>query len=337
VAARLFGEGGNDRLTSANGDDFLNGGVGADTLVGGGGRDTMDYSDRTGSVFVSADNAPGDGEAGENDNVADNIEVIVAGAGNDTLIGSSGADNTLNGGPGDDTLDGRGGADLLIGGDGFDRADYSGAGSVTVTLDGKPGDGQPGENDNVDTEGVVGSAQDDVLIGNAGPNSLVGGDGSDRILAGRGADAVDGGPGDDIIQTLDNAVDTVVCGDGEDGVVSDKKDVRTGCDYIKYRVLAASGTRIRLSKGAARIPVRCSPATALGCAGRATLLYKGRALATRTLKAAPGRRFVLVLKLSRRSQRLVKRRAPLVTSLVMRDRDASGVLTRTTQTIRLGA
>src|SRR5207248_642961 len=80
---------------------------------------------------------------------------------------------------------------------------------------------------------------DDVLIGNAEPNALSGGAGNDRILGGKGVDTLDGGPGDDIIQSLDGRRETVACGDGQDGVVSDKRDVRSDCEYIKDRAIAA--------------------------------------------------------------------------------------------------
>src|SRR5436189_242536 len=69
---------------------------------------------------------------------------------NDTLRGDEG-DDTLNGREGDDTLDGGTGSDVMSGGDGADTADYGivQASVVVVTLDGKAGDGPPGESDNV--------------------------------------------------------------------------------------------------------------------------------------------------------------------------------------------
>jgi Ca2+-binding RTX toxin-like protein len=334
---QLFGEGGNDTLRGGSAGDLLVGGPGADALAGGLGHDTADYSDRTAPVTVSADSKPGDGEAGENDNVSTDVEVIAGGAGGDTLVGNA-ADNELIGNAGDDVLAGGGGANALRGGDGFDRADYSSAGAVSVTLNDKADDGPAGApTDFADVEGVIGSPYSDVLIGNAATNSFVGGEGDDRILPGGGADTVDGGAGDDIIQTLDGVADTVVCGDGEDGVVSDRKDKRTDCDYIKYRVLAASNTRIHLSKGAARIPVRCSPATTAGCTGRVSLTWKGHVIGTRTIKVASGRRFVAALKINKRNQRALKRAGTVKTSLVVRARDQTALLTKTTQTIRLAA
>jgi hypothetical protein len=355
IPSRLVGGNGNDKLQGGAADDVLRGEAGADNLAGGGGRDIADYSDRTAPLNVTVGGGAGDGEAGENDNVAADVEVVdggsgadtltgnladnglSGGAGNDTLSGSDGNDQ-LDGGPGDDLLDGGTGADTLIGGDGTDRATYANAPlGVRVTLDGQPGDGAPGENDSVDTENLTGSPDDDVLIGNAGPNAIEGGVGSDRILGGAGADVLDGGSGDDLIQSLDSAKDQVACGEGTDGTVSDKADVRTDCEYIKYRALAASSTAVHVSRGAIRIPVRCSPATVAGCTGRVALKYGKRVLGTRTFHLTPGRRWVARITLTRSGRALLVRKHLVKASLVARDRDPSGVTVTTRQTIRVAA
>jgi hypothetical protein len=243
----------------------------------------------------------------------------------------------LDGGGGDDTLAGGDGSDTLNGGDGNDTASYGAStAGVQVVLDGKPGDGAPGENDNVITENVVGSGADDVLIGNAGPNALSGGAGNDRLLGGKGADNLDGGGGDDIIQSLDGVKDTVACGDGEDGVVSDRSDLRTGCDYIKYRPLAATSTAVHESGGAVRAPVRCSPATAVGCHGRIALKAGRKTLGTLVYRLTSGRRWVAKIKLNRRGRAYVGKRRVAKATLTVRDVDAAGVVNRTTQSIRIG-
>jgi Ca2+-binding RTX toxin-like protein len=353
--SRLVGGNGNDKLAGGPADDVLRGEAGADTLTGGGGRDTADYSDRTAPLNVSLDGAAGDGEAGENDNVGADVEAVNGGSGDDTLTGGD-ADNALNGGAGNDTLYGSGGsdqldggagddlldggigADTLIGGDGGDRATYaSSPAGVRVTLDGQPGDGAAGENDSVDTENLTGSPGDDVLIGNSGANAIEGGAGTDRILGGAGADALDGGQGDDLIQSLDSENDVVACGEGTDGTLSDKADVRTDCEYIKYRALAATSTAVHVSRGAIRIPVRCSPATVAGCAGRVALKYGKRVLGTRTFHLTPGRRWVARITLTRRGRALVGSKRVIKAALVARDKDPSGVSMTTRQTIRVAA
>jgi hypothetical protein len=62
-----------------------------------------------------------------------------------------------------------------------------------------------------------------------------------------------------------------------------------------------------------------------------------RVLGTRTFRLTPGRRWVARIQLTRRGAALVAGRHRIVTSLVARDRDLSGVTTTTTQTIRVAA
>ena len=354
ITSRLAGGNGNDKLTGGPGDDILIGEAGADTLAGGAGHDTADYSARTAPVSVSLNGTADDGEVGENDNVAADVEVLAGGsaddqlAGNDgdnallgnggnDLLGGGGGNDQLDGGAGDDTLAGGTGSDSISGGDGTDTASYAESSSgVRVVLDGKPGDGASGENDSVDTENVTGSGGDDVLIGNAAVNALAGGGGNDRILGGDGIDVLAGGPGDDILQSLDGQSEQVDCGDGEDGVVSDRADVRTDCDYIKYRPLAATSTALHLSGGYVRAPVRCSPATAEGCRGRIALKAGRTTLGSLTYRLTSGRRWVARIKLTRKGRRYVAKRRVTTASLVVRDVDATGDASRTTQTIRIG-
>ncbi|MGF1560724.1 MAG: calcium-binding protein [Geminicoccaceae bacterium] len=103
-------------------------------------------------------------------------QVVFAGDGDDTLIGSEDADY-LDGGGGDDDIYGLGGDDTLSGGDGDDRL-YGGSG-----------------NDNLD-----GGSGDDRLDGGSGNDSLVGGSGDDSLLGGSGSDSLDGGAGDDSLR-----------------------------------------------------------------------------------------------------------------------------------------
>jgi protocatechuate 3,4-dioxygenase beta subunit len=128
-------------------------------------------------------------------------DVICGLGGNDTVDGGGGND-TVDGNDGDDTLTGSTGNDALIGGTGTDTASYAERTTpVTVTLDGRPNDGVPGESDTVgtDVEGVTGGS---------GNDTITGGNGHDRINGGPGNDTVDGGP----------ANDTITGGTGNDGV-----------------------------------------------------------------------------------------------------------------------
>lgn len=359
LPSKLIGGAGNDSLTGGAGDDTFPNGAGADTVAGGGGFDAVDYGAATASVSVSLDGGPGDGASGENDNIAQDVEAVTGGPGDDVLTGNDG-DNRLVGGAGNDTLTAAGGndsldggagndneqagagddvlaggaaTDNLVGGDGNDLADYSDAvGGVTVDLDGQADDGPVGENDNADVESIVGSGADDVLIGNAGSNTLSGGSGNDRILGAAGADTLDGGSGDDILQSLDGAKDLVACGDGEDGVVTDRRDVRAACDFIKYRTLAASSTRLHVSRGYLRIPVRCSPGVVQRCAGKLRIAAGKTPIGSLRFNLAPGRRWVARVKVTRSGARLVRRQRMTTVSLRVLDRQAIP----TTQTLRIG-
>ena len=121
----LNGAGGSDALSGGSGDDALDGGSGGDTLDGGAGVDTADYSARTNPVTATFDGVANDGEAGEGDNVLDNVEVVEGGSGGDNLTGSD-RSHTFHGNGGDDTIVARDGATDTI---------TCGAGNDTVTAD----------------------------------------------------------------------------------------------------------------------------------------------------------------------------------------------------------
>jgi hypothetical protein len=120
----LFGDDGDDALDGGFGDDALDGGAGDDVLTanlgadlyrGGSGIDGVTYAAYTAPVTVSVGAGANDGQVGENDDVAGDVERIDGGSGGDVLAGS-GANDLLYGGLGPDTLDGGGGADVLVGG-----------------------------------------------------------------------------------------------------------------------------------------------------------------------------------------------------------------------------
>ena len=65
----------------------------------------------------------GSGTAGNEDNI-NNIQNIISGSGNDSIIGDT-LVNNINGGGGNDTINGGGGADRLTGGTGADNFVYT--------------------------------------------------------------------------------------------------------------------------------------------------------------------------------------------------------------------
>ena len=92
---KIYGEGGNDRITfSSNTKNYAWAGEGNDTVYGGSGRDL---------IYGGSGN-----------------DVVFGRDGNDFLIGNHGND-ILNGGNGNDVLSGREAADTLVGGGGSDH------------------------------------------------------------------------------------------------------------------------------------------------------------------------------------------------------------------------
>lgn len=155
----ILGNAGDDTLTGSPQDDIIYGLGGNDTLIAGhgGGDDVIDGGDDGDTVkYLSADEpmiidltagkAYGDPDIGLDTLI--NIENVVAGSGNDVIIGDKNA-NKLDGSAGDDQIAGLGGDDLIDGNLGVDTAVYTGKasdydiflnedGSLTV-VDQRPG------------------------------------------------------------------------------------------------------------------------------------------------------------------------------------------------------
>jgi hypothetical protein len=113
----LDGGAGADQLLAGDGTDSLWGGAGADVLSGGGGLDEVTYGGVE-PLRLSIGDGPGDGVAGEGDDIRDDVEGLTGGLGDDVLIGDAHG-NRLIGLAGRDVLRGGDGADQLIGwGDG---------------------------------------------------------------------------------------------------------------------------------------------------------------------------------------------------------------------------
>jgi hemolysin type calcium-binding protein len=144
----LFGDDGDDRLLPGRGSFDVTGGAGADELhggpagaqtrflmgsaadgadqvLGGPGVDLVTYESRTAPLRLTEDGVADDGETGEGDNIAAAVEILVGGAGPDTLGGGPGP-NALNAGAGDDIVMARDA--------GIDQVDC-GAGNDTAVLD----------------------------------------------------------------------------------------------------------------------------------------------------------------------------------------------------------
>ncbi len=120
---RLYGDAGNDTVYGGAGHgDILVGGFGADTISGGPGeKDLAYYGDHAKPVVADLDDVKGDdGQKGEKDTLAADIERLWGGSGSDILGGNAKA-NVIAGDAGNDTIRGAKGFDTLAGLAGNDR------------------------------------------------------------------------------------------------------------------------------------------------------------------------------------------------------------------------
>jgi Ca2+-binding RTX toxin-like protein len=211
-----------DQLLGGFSADQLLGGPGPDLLQGGSGGDYLFYPGSAG-VTITAGVGANDGEPGENDFVAADIETFFGtgfndnftggplpeyfnmSSGNDVVNGGGGADNiyggdnadTLSGEEGDDFIQGGKRADDISGGSGMDIADFNDhPAAVSVTINNVANDGSGGgaEGDNVhtDVENLRGTDLNDLLIGSAQDNLILGDEGSDNIQGAGGDDELYG-------------------------------------------------------------------------------------------------------------------------------------------------
>lgn len=239
---------GNDTITGGSGADSILGGAGddviavlngfgSDTIAGGEtGESSGDVLDASGltidAVLNLAANETGpvneDGAltAGGNTLTFTQIERVILGSGNDSVIGSAGHDvvtagagaDTLEGGAGNDTFLGGDGADSIRGGDGDDALSGE-AGSDLINGD-AGNDALDGGADNdtlyggTGNDDVRGSAGDDLLYGDAGDDILRGGVGNDTLYGGDGADTLNGQDDRDVM--FGGISDSVDGGEGGD-------------------------------------------------------------------------------------------------------------------------
>jgi hypothetical protein len=206
--ANLYGGEGNDTLVSGSGNDWLSGdngvdlmdgGMGADAFWGGPGADTVTYASRTLPVRIGVDGMANDGQPGENDNVASDVEKLVGGWSNDyinvNVVTSTGYHFT--GGAGNDTLLGSMAGDIMIGGTGNDL------------MMGNDGDDYMIGEGGIDTvrggwgrDLVSGGYDNDIVYGDAGIDTVYGDQGNDRLYGGADADVLYAGDGNDSIVAI---------------------------------------------------------------------------------------------------------------------------------------
>jgi Ca2+-binding RTX toxin-like protein len=236
IAAVVKGGSGNDTLRGGAGtdsiegedhDDTLYGGAGADGLIGGTGIDVAVFSDHSGPVTVTLNDAVGDGANGGAEGDDAQTEQAAGGPAADTLTGDGGA-NRLDGLGGSDTLRGGDGADTLEGGPGGDDVMHGGGGGDTFW--GRDGD---------DT--LHGDAGNDALWGEDGKDSLSAGEGDDALRGGEGRDPLlDGGGGNDTLRPDGYGPDPVPVNVIDGGPGSDTADLGGFAPFYPYGGVAVS-------------------------------------------------------------------------------------------------
>jgi Ca2+-binding RTX toxin-like protein len=211
----LRGGPGDDTLSAVNAFALLDGGAGGDTMEGLGAQ--VDYTARANPVIVVGNGVADDGEAGEDDNVLPNVDIVLGGSagdtftdvdaagrgGNDTFISTGAGGVFCDGGSGDDVLTGGAGDDFCFGGRGED--DLNGRGGSD------------------DLEGGGGA---DTIRGGAGRDFLLGGPDDDLLIGGAGREfTIDGGRGDDTLRARDGFRERVSGGRGSDRARVDSIDI----------------------------------------------------------------------------------------------------------------
>ncbi len=328
---QVAGQAGNDAVDGGPGDDSIEfggpgvpagAGVGADDLRGGGGVDLLSYNDHGSGITVTIDEQPGDGSAGEGDNVHSDVETVIGTTLSDTLTGD-GAGQDLYGHGGNDTIDGGGGDDLVNGGTGEDV--------------------------------VRGGAGNDGVQGSAGGDLLDGGSGSDLFAGDNECTTAPCTGGSDTIQARDGELDTVNCGVGADRATVDAIDIvavdsQQGCESVDRAALplAAAGTppaitpaptmRVRgarrlrtLLRRGLRVDVTCPAA----CSIRARLVFRKAVVAAARRTRITGGLTRLRLKANRAGRRRLKGRPKARVTLVIDVTDSAGTKTTLARPITL--
>ena len=247
---RIFSGAGADTIKGGDDNDSLDGGFGNDSLDGGGGMDQARFrvADRKFAVTKDGDvytivsafgtdrvtnveefvfggttlsAADMDALAGKH---ADNPQLLVGGAGNDTLDGGAGAD-TIRSGDGDNLIWAWEGDNSIESGDDHDSI-YSGAGADTI----RAGDGDNRIESRAGADTILSGDDNDSITAGAGHDRIFSGAGDDTIRSGEGDDSILSGTGDDVLFGGAGA-DTFVFNSGHDTDVIN--DFGIGIDTLR--------------------------------------------------------------------------------------------------------
>jgi len=153
-----------------------------------------------------------------------NTVSVVGGNGNDRIVPAiDGLAFTVNGGAGNDTLVASSGTNDIRGGTGTDTVDFSsGSAALIITLDDTANDtafGAASKNVRSDIENVIGGGGNDSITGTQTANVLQGGGGKDTLVGAQGNDTLSGGNKNDSLVGQRGA-DFLVGGAGTLDIVS---------------------------------------------------------------------------------------------------------------------
>ncbi|QDQ26260.1 hypothetical protein FNU76_07740 [Chitinimonas arctica] len=216
LAARLYGEAGDDRLEGSTGNDILVGGTGSDFLSGGYGDDTYLFARGDGADIIN-DRYVQTGASNVlrlTDHNRSDLRLEVAADGQSLLL-NLGAGDQIN------VIDLFARQRIWGGDTGLSAIQFADGSQIALTaLLAEAGLrlGQ-GNNSFSQTVGVairvLGEEGDDSIVGHIGNDTLEGGIGNDQISASEGNDRIEGGAGNDNLFG-DGGNDTLVGGIGSD-------------------------------------------------------------------------------------------------------------------------
>ena len=189
---------------------------------------------------------------------------LLAGVGNDTIDGLSGADTITTAG-GTNYLRGGDGNDSIVGGAGFD--DINGNMGNDTCVSGGGDDWVVGGRDN---DSLSGGAGANLVYGNLGDDTCEGGGGADIVRGGQDNDSLSGGDGHDYVSG-DRGADTVSGGAGAD-------IFHTFADAGIDRVLdfnAAEGDRVQLDQGTVYTVAQVGADTVISMTGGGQMILVG--------------------------------------------------------------
>lgn len=226
-----------------------------------------------------------------NDTIEDDVSRFPASSIRFAELDGGAGDDHLEGSKVDERFDGGPGADYVSGGGGTDSAKENGVDAngngVTVTLDGKPNDGVPGEGDDIRAvasvvggrgpDTLVGTNRDEHLYGAGGDDRLYGRGGNDHLAGGGGADVLHGGSGRDRLNGNDRggpAPDSLDCGNGWDEAVGDSSDAfGSNCEQYVFGGVSHFHRATKASGRPPGLPAIVAPTAILD--GRVLILIAG--------------------------------------------------------------